>query len=307
MVINTCVDGYTCVDGSDGSFYTQEYTICLYCFFFSFSVITLMLKGEARPCEVSTSLAIATEREDLNYVWVVTILTGFFFVHILWVIVSESRKKKSGFSKYSKIVSSGVSAWVLKTRDWPMILRVMDGHISLWPATGTPDQCMSLVGYDRPPLQAPSIYIPYKDAVTCRNRAWTGPLPIAAGRFWHDSDTLRHLYTGCRSCRAKKCHIWWWSTQGWCLLIFGSRVQTHMITFWQASSLHCSRIACPTVKVICQLVLNFPVRRNWWLVRVSVSFLLDHCFKTGTQAEQEKFGKLHSVFKSDYHSATGHV
>ena len=44
-------------------------------------------------------------------------------------------------------------------------------HISLWPATGTPDQCMSLVGYDRPPLQAPSIYIPYKDAVTCRNRA----------------------------------------------------------------------------------------------------------------------------------------
>ena len=87
---------------------------------------------------------------------------------------------------------------------------------------------MSLVGYDRPPLQAPSIYIPYKDAVTCRNRAWTGPLPIAAGRFWHDSDTLRHLYTGCRRCRAKKCHIWWWSTQGWCLLIFGSRVQTHM-------------------------------------------------------------------------------
>ena len=91
-----------------------------------------------------------------------------------------------------------------------------------------PDQCMSLVGYDRPPLQAPSIYIPYKDAVTCRNRAWTGPLPIAAGRFWHDSDTLRHIYTGCRRCRAKKCHIWWWSTQGWCLLIFGSRVQTHM-------------------------------------------------------------------------------
>ena len=100
-----------------------------------------------------------------------------------------------------------------------------DKEISL---TGTPDQCMSLVGYDRPPLQAPSIYIPYKDAVTCRNRAWTGPLPIAAGRFWHDSDTLRHLYTSCRRCRAKKCHIWWWSTQGWCLLIFGSRVQTHM-------------------------------------------------------------------------------
>ena len=42
-------------------------------------------------------------------------------------------------------------------------------------------------GYDRPHLQAPSIYIPYKDAVTCRNRAGTGPLPIAAGRFWYDS------------------------------------------------------------------------------------------------------------------------
>ena len=56
-------------------------------------------------------------------------------------------------------------------------------HISLWPATGVPDQCMSLVGYDRPPLQAPRIYIPYKDAVTCRNRAWTGSLPIAYVRL----------------------------------------------------------------------------------------------------------------------------
>ena len=89
----------------------------------------------------------------------------------------------------------------------------MSDYISMWPATGTPKQYMSLVGYDRPPLQAPSINIPYKNAVTCRNRAWTGPLPIAAGWFWHESDTSRHPNIGCRSCRAKKCHIWWWSTQ----------------------------------------------------------------------------------------------
>ena len=28
-------------------------------------------------------------------------------------------------------------------------------------------------------LQAPSIYIPYKDTVTCRNIPWNGPLPYA--------------------------------------------------------------------------------------------------------------------------------
>ena len=41
----------------------------------------------------------------------------------------------------------------------------------MWPATGTPGQYMSLVRYDRPPLQASSIYNPYTDAVTCRNGA----------------------------------------------------------------------------------------------------------------------------------------
>ena len=42
---------------------------------------------------------------------------------------------------------------------------------------------MRFLEYDRPLLQAPGIYmyVPYKDTVTCRNRAWTGPLPIAAG------------------------------------------------------------------------------------------------------------------------------
>ena len=77
---------------------------------------------------------------------------------------------------------------------------------------------MRLVGYDRPPLQVSSIYIPYKDTMTCRNRAWTEP--IAASRFWHDSDTLRHLYSGCIRCSTDKCHICWWPTQGRWLLIF---------------------------------------------------------------------------------------
>ena len=36
------------------------------------------------------------------------------------------------------------------------------------------------------------------------------------------------LISGCRSFRARKCQMWGWFTQGWCLLIFGSRVQTHM-------------------------------------------------------------------------------
>ena len=52
---------------------------------------------------------------------------------------------------------------------------------------------MSLVGYDRPPLQAPGIYIPFKDAVTCRivpelggclsQRASSGTIPTRYGTF----------------------------------------------------------------------------------------------------------------------------
>ena len=53
------------------------------------------------------------------------------------------------------------------------------------PATGTPDQCMRLLGYDIPPLQAPSIYISGKDVVTCRNRYITfdGDLLLLVGVY----------------------------------------------------------------------------------------------------------------------------
>ena len=41
----------------------------------------------------------------------------------------------------------------------------------VWLATGTPDQCMHLLGYDRPPSKAPKVVINYKEALPCRNLA----------------------------------------------------------------------------------------------------------------------------------------
>ena len=72
-------------------------------------------------------------------------------------------------------------------------------HISLWPATGTPDQCMRLVGYNIPPFQVPSIYIPYKDDVRvgirpelgrCRYTDRSGPVLT---RFRHVAASLYRL------------------------------------------------------------------------------------------------------------------
>ena len=41
----------------------------------------------------------------------------------------------------------------------------------------------------------------YKDAVTCRNRARTGPLRSTAAQLRPNSDTSRHLYGGCNTWR----------------------------------------------------------------------------------------------------------
>ena len=103
-----------------------------------------------------------------------------------------------------------------------VVLQEHSAYISPWRATRVPDQCIGWVGYDIPPLQVSIIYIPYKDAVTCRNRAWTEPLPACSGTI----PTRCSIFIGDNiSCRTKKCHIGWWSNQVYCILIFGSRLQ----------------------------------------------------------------------------------
>ena len=97
-------------------------------------------------------------------------------------------------------------------------------------------------------------------------------MPIAAGRFWHDSDTLRHLNTGCRICRVTECHILMVVSQGWCLLIFGSRVKTYLK---------------------CHSHLPMPNASPTWMIsisRFSSRLNFQYCLKEG-------FGKLNQSTK----------
>ena len=80
------------------------------------------------------------------------------------------------------------------------VMCTLVAHISLWPATGTPDQCMSLVGYDRPPLQAQSIYIPYKDAY--KDITFDGGL-LKVGVYWSLVAESRHIWPQWQQWRMK--------------------------------------------------------------------------------------------------------
>ena len=48
---------------------------------------------------------------------------------------------------------------------------------------------------------------------TCRNRAWTGPLSIAAGRFCTIPTRYGIFITDYVSCMSHECHIRWWSNK----------------------------------------------------------------------------------------------